>query len=152
MTTQCELRLYTSTHWVSLYIHYRAQVYTSGCIKVASMRNRPATALAVSRRYPTAAARVRDWVRPCGICGQSGTGAFFRVSGILSSGMWKQCGSCKNRRLVRTCHIHHQCDKKRWDGINVSSNSELLLTFIPSHRFVQPWWWRRYVPPKRRFL
>jgi hypothetical protein len=40
-----------------------------------------ATAQAVSRRLHTAAARVRDQVRSCGICGgQSGTGAgFLRV-------------------------------------------------------------------------
>jgi hypothetical protein len=40
-----------------------------------------AIAQVVSRRFPTAAARVRAWVRSCGICGgQSGTGAgFLRV-------------------------------------------------------------------------
>jgi hypothetical protein len=37
-----------------------------------------AIAQAVSRRLPTAVARVRAWVRSCGICGgQSGTGAGF---------------------------------------------------------------------------
>jgi hypothetical protein len=37
-----------------------------------------AIAQAVSRRLPTAAARVRSQVRSCGICGgQSGTGADF---------------------------------------------------------------------------
>jgi hypothetical protein len=38
-------------------------------------------ALAVSRRLPTAAARVRAWIKSCGICGgQSGNGAgFLRV-------------------------------------------------------------------------
>jgi hypothetical protein len=39
-----------------------------------------AIAQAVSRRHPTAAARVRAHVRSCGICGQCGTGAgFLRV-------------------------------------------------------------------------
>jgi hypothetical protein len=40
-----------------------------------------AIAQAVSRRLPTAAARVRAWVRSCAICGgQSGTGVgFLRV-------------------------------------------------------------------------
>jgi hypothetical protein len=40
-----------------------------------------AIAQAISRRFPTAAARVRAWVRSCGICGgQSGTGeGFLRV-------------------------------------------------------------------------
>jgi hypothetical protein len=44
-----------------------------------------AIAQAVSRRLPTAAARVRDQVRLCGICGgQSGTGAgFLRVLRFL---------------------------------------------------------------------
>jgi hypothetical protein len=42
---------------------------------------RHAKAQAVSRRLPTAAARVRSQVRSCGICvGQTGTGAgFLRV-------------------------------------------------------------------------
>jgi hypothetical protein len=30
----------------------------------------------------------------------------------------------------------------------------LLVTasVVPSSQFLSPWWWRRYVPPKRRFL
>jgi hypothetical protein len=47
--------------------------------------NGRATAQAVNRRLPTAAARVRTQVRLCGICGgQSGTGAgFLRVLRFL---------------------------------------------------------------------
>jgi hypothetical protein len=30
-------------------------------------------------------------------------------------------------------------------------NIMILLTFL-AHQFLSPWWWRRYVPPKRRFL
>jgi hypothetical protein len=46
-----------------------------------------AIAQAVSRWLPTAAARFREWVRSCGICGgQSGTGAgFLRVLRFLLS-------------------------------------------------------------------
>jgi hypothetical protein len=49
-------------------------------MKLGLLRYR-AVAQAVSRRLPTAAARVRAWVRSCGFCGgQSGTGAgFLRV-------------------------------------------------------------------------
>jgi hypothetical protein len=28
----------------------------------------------------------------------------------------------------------------------------VLLTLFLARRFLSPWWWRRYVPPKRRFL
>jgi hypothetical protein len=47
------------------------------CITLLYLQGR-AIAQAVSRRLPTAAARVRAQVRSCGICGgQSGTGAVF---------------------------------------------------------------------------
>jgi hypothetical protein len=29
---------------------------------------------------------------------------------------------------------------------------QLLLTFLLARRFLSPWWWRRYVPLKHRFL
>jgi hypothetical protein len=33
----------------------------------------------------------------------------------------------------------------------VTSNRRRLTLFL-AHRFLSPWRWRRYVPPKRRFL
>jgi hypothetical protein len=55
------------------------------------------------------------------------------------------CGSCKNRRFGGTQRLHHQGDKNRWTRNNVR-------TLFLVHQFLSPWWWRRYVPPKRRFL
>jgi hypothetical protein len=34
----------------------------------------------------------------------------------------------------------------------VTGNQRTLLTFFLTHRFLSPWWLRRCVPPKRRFL
>jgi hypothetical protein len=36
--------------------------------------------------------------------------------------------------------------------LGVASNRRTLLTLLLTHRFLSPWWWRRYVPAKRRFL
>jgi hypothetical protein len=49
------------------------------------------------------------------------------------------CGSCKSRRFGGTWRLLHQGDS-------------LLLVFFLVHRFLSPWWRRRQVPPKRRFL
>jgi hypothetical protein len=35
--------------------------------------------------------------------------------------------------------------------LTVTSNKRTLLTFL-IYRFLTPWWWRRYVPTKRRFI
>jgi hypothetical protein len=34
----------------------------------------------------------------------------------------------------------------------VTNNRRTLQSFVPSHWFLSPWWRRRWVPPKRRFL
>jgi hypothetical protein len=59
-----------------MYIHMEIQVPVTISL-LATAKGRAITQ-AVSRRLPTAAARVRSQVRSCGICGgQSGTGAGF---------------------------------------------------------------------------
>jgi hypothetical protein len=44
-------------------------------------------------------------------------------------------GSCKNRCFGGTYHLHHK------------GNKNCLAC-----RFLSSWWWKRYIPPKRRFL
>jgi hypothetical protein len=56
------------------------------------------------------------------------------------------CGSCKDRRFEGTYRFHHQGGKNR---------SVLRLVTVnvgPSSPILAPLWWRRYIPPKRRFL
>jgi hypothetical protein len=55
---------------------------------------------------------------------------------------------------VKPCGLHHQGDKNRRARNNVSSVFRLLVTAIVllPCRFLSTWWWRRYVPKKRRFL
>jgi hypothetical protein len=71
------------------------------------------------------------------------------------------CGSCKNRRLGGTWRLLHQDDKNRWSRNNTSCNwyffvayvgCQLQLVLLLVHRFLSPWWRRRQVPPRRRFL
>jgi hypothetical protein len=92
------------------------------------------------------------------------------------------CGSCKSWCFGGTYHLHHQDDKNQWARNNLAvtinwstlrrytmsvgrntmshtyyfftacSSCYLLLSFYLAFRFLSPWWWRRYVAPKRRFL
>jgi hypothetical protein len=39
-----------------------------------------------------------------------------------------------------------------WDVTPRGSLRRFLVTTFPVNRFLSLWWWRRYVPPKRRFL
>jgi hypothetical protein len=45
------------------------------------------------------------------------------------------CGSCKNRRFGRTYRLHHEGDKNRRAGSNVSSNvsSSLLRLLVTAN-------------------
>jgi hypothetical protein len=52
------------------------------------------------------------------------------------------CGSCKNRCFVEIYRLHHQGGNKLLVAANV----------IPSSLIFSPWWYSRYVPPKRRLL
>jgi hypothetical protein len=56
------------------------------------------------------------------------------------------CGFYKNRRFGGTWRLLHQVDKNRYVGCYL----QLVLFLV--HRFLSPWWRRRQVPPKRRFL
>jgi hypothetical protein len=44
-------------------------------------------------------------------------------------------GSCKNQRFRGMYCPHHQSGKNQ-----------------RARRFLSPWWWRRYIPLKRRFI
>jgi hypothetical protein len=82
----------------------------------------PAIAQAVSRRLPIAAARVREQVRSCGICGrQSGTGVrFIRVLRFPLSIL-----------IHRLLHIHHHLSS----GAGTISQ---LVAVIPSGLSLTP--------------
>jgi hypothetical protein len=75
------------------------------------------------------------------------------------------CGSCKNRRFGGTYRFHHQGDKNQRTRNLAVTRNEARCEEISSQRvslrltakflvlrFLSPWWWKRYVPPKRRFL
>jgi hypothetical protein len=51
------------------------------------------------------------------------------------------CRSCVNRRFRVSYRLHLRGRKIRW-----------LRTLVPRSRIFLPWRWRRYVPPKRRFI
>jgi hypothetical protein len=56
------------------------------------------------------------------------------------------CLSCVNRRFGGTYHLHLQGKKIRERGTSVSKQLQTRS------RIFLPWRWRRYVPPKRRFV
>jgi hypothetical protein len=60
-------------------------------------------------------------------------------------------GSCKNRRFGGTCRLHHRDDKNRRARNNITNNYWLLTLFYIADR-ASSLWWRRYIPPNRRFL
>jgi hypothetical protein len=53
-----------------------------------------------------------------------------------------------------TCDLQHQGGKNRRARNNVHSVLQLPVTVnvVPSPPKLSPWWWRRYVPPKRRLI
>jgi hypothetical protein len=60
------------------------------------------------------------------------------------------CRSCEmNRRFGGTYRLRLQGRIIRERGTSVSC---YLLTLVPCSRIFLPWRWRRYVPPKRRFI
>jgi hypothetical protein len=74
------LTILQSIYFISFaeYSLYMVQCLKKGEMAILMVCRGRAIAQAVSRRFPTAAARVRSQVRSCGICGgQSGTGASF---------------------------------------------------------------------------
>jgi hypothetical protein len=56
------------------------------------------------------------------------------------------CCSHKNRRARNNFSSNWQPNHAACFGC------QLLLTLSLAHRFLSPWWWRRYFPLKRRFL
>jgi hypothetical protein len=76
-----------------------------------------AMAHAVSRRPPTAEARVRSRVNPCGICGgQSGTGTGFSPSTSVFPRQFHSTGApllvkMKKKTDHLSLHLHHRVAK-----------------------------------------
>jgi hypothetical protein len=82
------------------------------CINVTLDSGR-AMAQAVSRRSPTAEARVRSRVSPCGICGgQSGTGTGFSPNTSAFPCQFHSTGASLLGRVKKTDHLsvqlHHR--------------------------------------------
>jgi hypothetical protein len=68
------------------------------------------------------------------------------------------CGCCNNRRFGEMCRLYNLGDKKRRARNNVSKflrsmiRLRVTLNVVLARWFLSPWWWRRYVSPKSRFL
>jgi hypothetical protein len=81
--------------------------YMMACDSSAWHYIRYAMAQAVSRRPPTADARVRSWVSPCEICGgQSGTGTGFPPVNFIPPVL--HYGNNEKKTAHLALHLHHK--------------------------------------------
>jgi hypothetical protein len=82
-------------------------------------------------------------------------GNVFAMYSVRNAVFWdvRLWGSCKKLSFGGRYHLLYQGDKNR-RATNISSvqkRKHALLIFV-ARRFLSPWWWRIYVPPKRSFL
>jgi hypothetical protein len=92
-----------------------------------------------------------DWRHFAQYCVQRRAVANLRI--MPSSGMLRRVALVRfdvseerNASILKVTRIGDQ-----GTTLSVTRNRHMLTLFLV-HRFVWPWWWRRYVPPKRRCL